>query len=64
MFRFLLFRKLLARSAPAPVAAPAPVPAAVPGMPPAAAGAAFAIMPQEHVKYHSLFASYDKDRDG
>jgi hypothetical protein len=42
-------------------------PAAIPGGAAAAANpaaAAFAINPQEHTKYHTLFVSYDKDQDG
>eukprot|EP00599_Poterioochromonas_sp_BG-1_P003600 CAMPEP_0173147282 /NCGR_PEP_ID=MMETSP1105-20130129/9046_1 /TAXON_ID=2985 /ORGANISM="Ochromonas sp., Strain BG-1" /LENGTH=911 /DNA_ID=CAMNT_0014061745 /DNA_START=28 /DNA_END=2763 /DNA_ORIENTATION=+ len=47
----------------APVPTPQPVPTAIPPNA-AAAAAAFAITPQEHVKYHSLFVGYDKDKDG
>ena len=62
-------RSNLARAAatlvPTHPAAAAPAAAVPPaGVPPAAFAQAFAITPQEHAKYHSLFASYDKDKDG
>jgi hypothetical protein len=51
-----------------PVSHAAVPPAAVPGGAAGAAAnpaaAAFAINPQEHTKYHTLFVSYDKDQDG
>lgn len=48
--------------APAPTPVPTPTAAPVAGAPPNAA--AYAIMPQDHVKYHGLFCTYDSDKDG
>lgn len=45
--------------------APASVPAPTgPSAAAIAAGAAYAITPPDHAKYHGLFVAYDTDKDG